>query len=82
MDWEVGKHGIVINFAENGKKYNGTFLPEVAKEQNWSKKETLEYLIKKSGCKSKNIDEIIEKINLTRYESSKYNLSYDEYLKK
>ncbi len=35
FDWEVGKHGIIINFKDNGKSYDGTFLPEVAKEQNW-----------------------------------------------
>ncbi len=32
FEWEVGKHGIIINFNDKGKDYDGTFLPEVAKE--------------------------------------------------
>ncbi|CAN0326750.1 unnamed protein product, partial [Discosporangium mesarthrocarpum] len=33
-DWEVGVHGIVINFnGESGTSYSATFLPEVAPEQ-------------------------------------------------
>ena len=35
MDWEVGKHGIEIDFRHGGRKYSGTFLPEVAEEQGW-----------------------------------------------
>jgi AMMECR1 domain-containing protein len=30
LDWEVGKHGIIIDFEVDGRDYNGTFLPEVA----------------------------------------------------
>ena len=36
-DWEIGKHGIIIKSTLKGRSYSGTFLPEVAKEQNWSK---------------------------------------------
>ena len=32
LEWEVGKHGIEIDFSHNGRKYSGTFLPEVASE--------------------------------------------------
>ena len=32
-DWEVGKHGIEIEFLDaNGKMYRGTYLPHVASE--------------------------------------------------
>jgi len=31
LDWEVGKHGIEIEF-KDGKTYRGTFLPNVAPE--------------------------------------------------
>ena len=37
MDWQLGKHGVWIEFEHNGKGYDGTFLPEVAVEQEWSK---------------------------------------------
>lgn len=31
-EWEVGKHGIVIDIQDT---YSATFLPEVAPEQGW-----------------------------------------------
>ena len=30
LDWQVGKHGIEIFFAQNNRNYSATFLPEVA----------------------------------------------------
>lgn len=34
LDWEVGKHGIRIEFySEKGYKQSATYLPEVALEQ-------------------------------------------------
>ena len=30
LEWEVGRHGIEIEFEVNGRHYSGTFLPEVA----------------------------------------------------
>jgi len=35
-DWEVGKHGIIIEFVVKGRNYNATYLPEVASEQGWT----------------------------------------------
>ena len=32
LNWEVGKHGIEIDFEMHGRPYSGTFLPEVAHE--------------------------------------------------
>lgn len=32
MDWEVGRHGIVIKSNYKGGYYQATFLPEVASE--------------------------------------------------
>ena len=32
LKWEVGKHGIEIDFTVNGREYGSTFLPEVAGE--------------------------------------------------
>jgi len=66
MDWEVGKHGISIELKEGdrnssiflnlsgGRRYRGTFLPEVAKEQGWDKETTLKYLLHKAGNEHKN----------------------------
>jgi len=80
MDWEVGKHGISIELKEGGRRYRSTFLPEVAEEQGWDKETTLKYLLQKSGCKL-GLEHVINKIELERYQSSKYELPYKEYLK-
>ena len=77
-DWEIGKHGIEIEFGDNNS-YKGTFLPHVAKEQGWDKKKTLESLIMKAGFYG-SLDEIKDTIKLTRYQAIKVEMSYDEYL--
>ena len=77
-DWEIGKHGIEIEFGDNNS-YKGTFLPHVAKEQGWDKKQTLESLIMKAGFYG-SLDEIKDTIKLTRYQAIKVEMSYDEYL--
>lgn len=79
-DWELGKNGIIIKFTEEGEEYEGTFLPEVATEQNWDKDTTLKYLIRKAGYNG-NFKNALGKIDLETYESSKCSLSYADYKK-
>ena len=78
--WEIGKHGIIIKSVYKGKHYSGTFLPEVASEQKWTKEETLSHLIRKAGFFGK-LEEIASSIKLTTYESSKERMTYAEYQK-
>ena len=33
QDWEIGIHGVRIQFNKGTKRYDGTFLPEIALEQ-------------------------------------------------
>ena len=81
MGWEVGKHGIEIDFKDSkGKSYGGTFLPEVALEQKWNQKETLQYLIRKAGYRGQ-LEEVIGGMEVQTYESLKFKISYDDYLK-
>jgi uncharacterized protein (TIGR00296 family) len=52
LDWQVGTHGIEIEFTHPEKKskvFRGTFLPNVAPEQGWDTNTTLEYLVRKAG---------------------------------
>ena len=49
LDWEVGKHGIMIEFEVNDRPFSATFLPEVATEQGWDKMTTLRHLVRKAG---------------------------------
>ena len=78
LDWEVGKHGIEIDFNHNSRNYGATFLPEVAHEQGWDQKHTLKYLVNKAGYSGK-LEAVIEKIKTKRYQSIKTYLSYSEY---
>ena len=80
-DWELGKHGIIIDFKDpSGIARNATFLPEVPVEHNMTKEVTLEHLIKKAGWKG-SYKQVLENIKLTRYQSSKEKLTYEEYCK-
>lgn len=80
-DWTVGIHGIIIEFHVNGRKFNATYLPEVASEQRWSQKDAVHSLIRKAGYRENVSKDVLESISLTRYQSSKYSLSYDSYVK-
>lgn len=77
LDWELGKHGIRIKFSKNGEEYGATFLPDVAPEQGWDKKQTLQHLVAKAGYRWSKIN--IEDIQVTRYEGVKSKLTYEEY---
>ena len=79
-DFEIGKHGIIIEFGfTNGDHYNATYLPEVAKEQGWDHKQTIDTLIRKAGYRGKITSQLRDAISLTRYQSSKAGLTYDEW---
>jgi len=81
-DWEIGKHGIILDFEHQGRRLNATYLPEVAAEQAWNKTETLKSLARKAGYNGPVTDRTLTEMNatLTRYQSSKSNVTYDEYL--
>ena len=80
LDWEVGKHGIIIELVENNKSYEATYLPEVALEQRWTQEEAVKSLLRKAGYKNKVTSQVFQNIKLTRYQSSKHNITYQEYL--
>ena len=81
MDWEVGTHGIDIEFEDNkGNSFSSTFLPEVASDEGWDQRTTLKYLVQKAGYMG-TLDKIIKNIKLTRYQSLKKTISYTQYKK-
>ena len=78
--WEVGTHGIIIEFYDSSRRrYSATFLPEVAQEQGWSREETIEALVRKSGYNGRLDEGLKNAINLTRYQSSTATMSYEDY---
>jgi uncharacterized protein (TIGR00296 family) len=88
FDWVVGVHGIIIKFGGNSNKnnntgteqYSATYLPEVAKDQSWNQKEAVVSLIRKAGYHGHITNELLSSIHCTRYQSSKFRVSYQEYV--
>ncbi|GAM22659.1 hypothetical protein SAMD00019534_058340 [Acytostelium subglobosum LB1] len=80
-DWEVGVHGIWIEFRDaSNTKLNATYLPEVMPEQEWTKEEALKSLVRKAGYNGKVDEQLLQRIKLTRYQSSKSAMTYAQYL--
>lgn len=46
----------------------------------WTQREAIESLIRKAGYRDRITDALLDSIALTRYQSSKCKLSYDEYV--
>ncbi|CAG9314078.1 unnamed protein product [Blepharisma stoltei] len=87
LDWEVGTHGIQIDFRVKGNRYSGTFLPEVSKEQGWDQATTLVQLFRKAGYKPPNsnrnpaeiVQEMAPSLSVITYQSSKKSMTYARY---
>jgi len=79
-DWIIGVHGILIKFVVNGRRYDATFLPEVAKQQRWDQSKTISSLIQKAGYTSTITQELLDGIHCTRYQSSKCQTTFEEYV--
>jgi len=79
-DWIVGVHGIIIKYHDGISNRNATYLPEVALEQGWNQDEAIESLIRKSGYYGALSDDLLGRVKTTRYKSSKYRLTYDDYV--
>ena len=58
--------GYLINTFYIHKLISGTFLPEVATEQEWTQAETLENLIRKSGYYGQIDSQLLQSIHLTK----------------
>ncbi|KAK9735151.1 hypothetical protein RND81_04G186900 [Saponaria officinalis] len=82
LDWEVGKHGIIIDFidpANNGRR-NATYLPEVAAHEGWTQLEAIDSLIRKADFTGVITESLRMSIHLTRYQSSAITMHYGEYV--
>ncbi|XP_047332240.1 uncharacterized protein At2g38710-like [Impatiens glandulifera] len=81
-DWEVGKHGIIIEFTDpnNNSRRSATYLPEVAAHEGWSNIEAIDSLMRKSGYKGSITESLRKCIKLTRYQSTLFTMHYSEYV--
>ena len=80
-DWTIGPHGVLIDYVDPaGQARTAVYLPDVIPEQGWSKAETIDSLVRKSGYSGQITDSLRSKIKLTRYQSTKCTVSYETWL--
>uniref|UniRef100_A0A7S2H354 AMMECR1 domain-containing protein n=1 Tax=Helicotheca tamesis TaxID=374047 RepID=A0A7S2H354_9STRA len=80
-DWVVGTHGIIIKFIDSNTHYNATYLPEVALEQGWTQVQAINSLVRKAGFTGKICGDFLDRVQCTRYQSSKQRSTYGDYVK-
>jgi uncharacterized protein (TIGR00296 family) len=80
LDWTLGTHGLRISFTHSNRRYGATYLPDVAKEQGWSKEETLVSLMRKAGWSGRKDDDWKKvELKVVRYQGKKVGLEYGEW---
>ncbi|KAF2026829.1 hypothetical protein EK21DRAFT_73354 [Setomelanomma holmii] len=79
LDWELGTHGLRISFKYHNRRYGATYLPDVAKEQGWTKEETLVSLMRKAGWNGRKDEWKKVGLNVVRYQGKKVALEYAEW---
>ncbi|KAL1827939.1 hypothetical protein DCAR_0207149 [Daucus carota subsp. sativus] len=81
LDWEVGKHGIIIEFTDPdyNTRRSATYLPEVAAHEGWTTLEAIDSLIRKAGYNGAITESLRKQIRLTRYQSTLFTMHYSEY---
>jgi len=83
LDWEIGVHGLTIEFDDDDarRKRSATYLPDIAKQEGWSKHETIDSLIRKAGFRGELTDRLRGSLRTTRYQSTAAKANYEEYLR-
>lgn len=79
-DWQVGVHGIMIQFKVAGRSYSATYLPEVAQEKGWTVPQTLTSLAQKAGYHGDVTVALLQTIQCKRYQSSKTRVTFEDYV--
>ena len=79
LDWEVGTHGIQVNFVYHGKRLGATYLPDVPVEQGWTKEETMVSLMRKAGWTGRRDEWKKVDVSVTRYRGAKKTAGWEEY---
>ncbi|KAH9322005.1 hypothetical protein KI387_016644, partial [Taxus chinensis] len=81
LDWEVGKHGMILEFTDpDNTRRSATYLPEVAAQEGWTKIETIDSLMRKSGYTGPITETLRKRVRITRYQSTLYTMHYSEYV--
>ncbi|KAJ7530421.1 hypothetical protein O6H91_14G003500 [Diphasiastrum complanatum] len=81
LDWEIGKHGMILEFTDpNNSRCSATYLPEVAAQEGWTKVETIDSLVRKTGYMGPITESLRRRFHITRYQSSLYTMHYCDYI--
>ncbi|XVE68596.1 hypothetical protein DITRI_Ditri09bG0081400 [Diplodiscus trichospermus] len=81
LDWEVGKHGIIIEFTDEfNTRRSATYLPEVPAHEGWTKVEAIDSLMRKAGFNGHITESLRKRIKLTRYQSTLFTMHYSDYV--
>lgn len=81
FDWQVGQHGVLINFQDNtGRHYSATYLPEVASEHGMTRHVAIQELVAKAGYVGQVDEELLDRIQATRYQTVVEAVTYWEFL--
>jgi len=79
-DWEVGKHGIRIDFRDSkSHQRSATFLPNVAPQFGYDQKQTIERLVEKSGCDERVDKRLTARLKTTRFQAAHCDATYEEF---
>lgn len=80
MAWEIGKHGLRISFTYHSRRYGATYLPDVARDQGWTKEETLVSLMRKAGWNGRRDDwRKVGDLNVVTYQGLKVSIHYRQW---
>ncbi|KAJ4341043.1 hypothetical protein N0V87_002082 [Didymella glomerata] len=79
LAWDIGTHGLRISWTHHGRRYGATYLPDVAREQGWTKEETLVSLMRKAGWSGRKGDWETVGLKVVRYQGKKVDLEYAEW---
>jgi AMMECR1 domain-containing protein len=79
MDWSIGTHGLRISFTHHNRRYGSTYLPDVAREQGWTKEETMVSLMRKAGWNGRKDEWRKVELSVVRYQGLQVHLGYAEW---
>ena len=81
-EWTIGVHGVTVSFVDgSGASRSAVYLPDVMPEQGWTHQETIDSLIRKSGCNQPITDQLRASLDVQRFVSTKHSLLYEECLR-
>jgi hypothetical protein len=68
------------SYTPKQRTLSATYLPDVAPEQGWDKREAVDSAIRKAGWDGRITEELRRSVRLRRYQSSKCSVSWEEYV--